>query len=114
MDNQNMDIRLGELEVAVLYSIYHCADDAYGVSVHDTIKECTGDDVAMGSIYLTLDRLKEKRLVRSWWSEPGPGRGGRRKRLYELTGTGKSALRDYDKRFMSLREGWRRALQEAQ
>jgi DNA-binding PadR family transcriptional regulator len=114
MDNIDMEIKLGELEAAVLYSTYHCGDDAYGVSISDTIKERTGDDVAMGAIYATLDRLERKELVRSWWSEPGPGRGGRRKRLFEITGAGKTALRDYDERFLSLRAGWSPALQEAQ
>jgi PadR family transcriptional regulator PadR len=114
MDNQDMDIRLGELEAAVLYSVFHCGDDAYGVSISDTIKERTGDDVAMGSIYATLDRLQKKELVRSWWSEPGSERGGRRKRLFEITGAGKNALREYDERFLGIRKGWNPALQGAQ
>jgi PadR family transcriptional regulator PadR len=105
MYNRHMD-RLGELEAAVLYSIIHCGDDAYGVSIADTIKNRTGTDVAMGAIYATLDRLEQKKLVSSRWSEPGPVRGGRRKRLFEIAGTGKSALDSYDQRFLSLRAGW--------
>lgn len=101
-----MDIKLGELEASVLYSIIHCGDDAYGVSISDTIKDRTGDDVAMGAIYATLDRLEKKDLVSSCWSEPGKERGGRRKRLFEITGAGKNALRHHDERFMSLRAGW--------
>lgn len=108
-----MDIKLGELEASVLYSIYRCGDDAYGVSIHDAIEDRTREDVAMGSIYQTLDRLQKKGLVHSWWSEPGPGRGGRRKRLYEMTGAGKSALHSYDERFLRIREGWLPTLQEA-
>jgi PadR family transcriptional regulator, regulatory protein PadR len=113
MDNQDMDIKLGELEASLLYSIIHCGNDAYGVSINDTLKERTGDDVAMGAIYATLDRLERKGLVRSWWSEPGPGRGGRRKRLFEVTGVGQSALHEYDQRFLNLREGWLPVVQEA-
>src|SRR5580658_324329 len=78
MDNVVMEIKIGELEATVLYSVYHCGDDAYGVPIADTIKERTGADVAMGAIYATLDRLEKKELLRSWWSEPGTERGGRR------------------------------------
>ena len=106
--------RIGALEAAVLYAVYHCGDDAYGVTIADTIKERTGDDVAMGAIYGTLDRLQKKELLRSWWSEPGNERGGRRKRLFKITGAGKSALSDYDKRVLSIREGWSPAVQGAQ
>ena len=101
-----MEIHLGDLEAAVLYSVIHCGNDAYGVSISDTIKERTGDDVAMGAIYATLDRLQRKKLLRSWWSEPGSERGARRKRLFEITGPGRTALRDHDRRIMSIRAGW--------
>ena len=108
-----MDIRLGELEAAVLYSVIHCGDDAYGVSIFDTIKGRTGNDVAMGAIYATLDRLEKKELVRSRWSEPGPARGGRRKKLFEITGGGRQALGEYDARFLRIREGWNPVLEGA-
>lgn len=104
-----MEIKLGELEAGVLYAILRCADDAYGVSVFDDLKTHGYGDVAMGTIYATLDRLECKELVKSWWSEPGPGRGGRRKRMFEVTGAGKAKLRDYDARFMSIRDGWQLA-----
>ena len=107
-----MDIKLGDLEAGVLYSIIHCGEDAYGVSISDTLKERNFGDVAMGAIYATLDRLEKKELVRSWWSEPGSERGGRRKRLFEITGGGRAALRDYDARFMSIRAGWGLSPQE--
>ena len=107
-----MEIRLGDLEAKVLYSVVHCGDDAYGVSISDTIQERTGEQVAMGAIYATLDRLELKGLLRSWWSEPGSERGGRRKRLFEITGAGKEALREYDQRFLRIRAGWSVALQE--
>ena len=100
-----MQIKLGDLEAKVLYSVVHCGDDAYGVSIFDTIKDRTGEDFAMGAIYATLDRLERKNLLRSYWSEPGPDRGGRRKRLFEITGAGKGALRDFDERFERIRSG---------
>jgi len=107
MDTVDMVIKLGDLETKVLYSVIHRRDDAYGVSICDTIKHCTGEDFAMGAIYATLDRLERKKLLRSSWSEPGPDRGGRRKRLYEITAAGKNALRAFDERFQRIRAGLR-------
>jgi DNA-binding PadR family transcriptional regulator len=101
-----MEIKLGELEASILYSVCHCGDDAYGVTIADTIRERTGDNVAMGAIYQTLDRLENKGLLRSSWSEPTKERGGRKKRVFEITGAGRAALRDYDERFLSIRAGW--------
>ena len=103
---------MGDLEAKVLYSVVHCGRDAYGVSISDTILQRTGEDVAMGAIYATLDRLEKKGYVRSWWSEPGAERGGRRKRLFEITGAGENTLREYDDRLQRIRKGWRSALQE--
>jgi PadR family transcriptional regulator, regulatory protein PadR len=110
MDTLNMIIKLGDLEAKVLYAVVRCGDHAYGVSISDTIKNCTGEDFAMGAIYATLDRLARKKLLRSSWSEPGPDRGGRRKRLFEITGAGKSALRAFDARFDRMRAGLHRYL----
>lgn len=106
-----MDIGIGDLEARVLYAVVHCAGDAYGVSIHDTILDRTGDDVAMGAIYGTLDRLQKKGLVQSSWSEPNAQRGGRRKRLFEISKLGIEALREYDERFRRMSSGWEYAPQ---
>ena len=47
---------LGELEARVLYAVVHCEGDAYGITVHDAILECTGQNVGWGGLYATLDR----------------------------------------------------------
>ena len=111
MDNEVTE--MGDLEAKVLYSVVHCAGDAYGVSISETIQDRTGIDVAMGAIYATLDRLQKKGFVCSSWSEPGRERGGRRKRIFEITGAGKLALREYDERFRRMSEGWQPRLEEA-
>jgi PadR family transcriptional regulator PadR len=108
----NIIIYMGDLEAMVLYSVVHCGGDAYGVSIFDTISERTGLSVAMGAIYATLDRLDKKGFVRSWWSDPSPERGGRRKRLFEITASGEIELHNYDERFRRIREGWRPVSQE--
>ena len=102
---------MGSLEASVLYAIVHDTGDAYGVSIADTIHDRTGDDVRMGAIYATLDRLEKKGYLRSWWSQPTSERGGRRKRLFAITGIGERALGEYDQRFRRMSEGWQPALQ---
>lgn len=102
---------MGDLEATVLYAVVHCRDDAYGVSISKIIEERTGTDIAMGAIYATLDRLEKKGYLGSFWSEPKSERGGRRKRLFRITGIGEKRLHEYDERFRRIRKGWQPALQ---
>lgn len=106
-----MNVSVGDLEARVLYAIVHCAGDAYGVSIHKAILSRTSDDIAMGAIYGTLDRLEKKKLVKSSWSEPNAQRGGRRKRLFEISQLGIEALHEYDERFRRMSAGWKHILQ---
>jgi PadR family transcriptional regulator, regulatory protein PadR len=97
---------LGDLEAKILYAVVHCGEDAYGVSIFDTIHERTGQNVAMGAIYATLDRIENKGFVNSRWSRPSPERGGRRKRLFEITAVGEIQLKRYDEQFRQMAQGW--------
>lgn len=98
---------MGSLEASVLYAVARDSGDAYGVSIGETIHELTGEDIAMGAIYATLDRLERKGCLRSCWSEPTAERGGRRKRLFEITGVGERALAEYDQHFRHMSAGWK-------
>jgi DNA-binding PadR family transcriptional regulator len=51
----------------------------------------------MGAVYATLTRLEMKGLLRSMHGEPTPTRGGKRKRLYDVTPAGMRAVRDMKK-----------------
>jgi DNA-binding PadR family transcriptional regulator len=84
---------LGEFEQAVLLAIAHLDDDAYGVSIRREIEGRTGRTVAVGALYTALERLERKAYVTSVLSDPTPMRGGRSKRHFRLTPTGRSALR---------------------
>src|ERR671936_2239148 len=87
-----MSIMLGELEQIVLLAVLRVGRDAYGVPVHDEIERRAGRDLALGTIYKTLERLEEKGFVESYTGEPTPQRGGRRTRCYVVTTAGKRAL----------------------
>src|SRR5689334_17183927 len=57
---------LGPFEQLVLTAVYTLGDDAYGVTIHSKVSELAEKNANLGSIYITLDRLSDKGLVRSW------------------------------------------------
>jgi len=89
----NMDLYLGELEQLILLALARLGDEAYGVTIQRTIRDSTGRDLTLGTVYKTLWRLEQKKFVSYWITDPTPERGGRRKKMYELNPLGKQALR---------------------
>ncbi|HYR88985.1 MAG TPA: helix-turn-helix transcriptional regulator [Terriglobia bacterium] len=86
---------LGEFEQLVLTGVLLLGEHAYGLAMHEKISELAAPrNVRLGAVYMTLDRLKDKGLVRSWMSDPTPERGGRSKRYYQLTARGARALKE--------------------
>ena len=84
---------LGELEEMVLLAVLRLGAEAYGASVLRELDEQAGREVPRGSVYVTLDRLEEKGLVRSRPGQPTAQRGGRAPRLVSVTAAGMAALR---------------------
>lgn len=87
------DPALSELELLVLGAVAGLGEAPYGLIVRQEIAECTGREIAIGSIYRSLAGLERKGLVRSRKGDPTPVRGGRAKRFFTMTGAGKRALR---------------------
>jgi len=86
---------IGQFEQIVLTAVVTLGEKAYGVTVHAAVKELSAPKpVSLGAVYATLDRLEDKKLIRSWLSDPTPERGGRSKRHYQLVPAGERALRD--------------------
>jgi PadR family transcriptional regulator PadR len=98
---------LGELEQQLMLATLRLRDNAYGISIQDTIEERTGHNYSIGSIYAALNRLEEKGFVKSRQGEPTPERGGRRKMYFELTGTGAKALNQSLSALSALSQGLR-------
>ena len=88
------EIRLREFEELVLLSVLVAGSEAYGVSLQQVLAEEAGREVSLGAIYTALERLGRKGLVESELGEPTPMRGGRRKRLYQLTTDGLRQVRE--------------------
>lgn len=85
---------LAELELRVLLGVLHAAEDAVAMRVHEEIETRTRRKTSLGSIYITLDRLEKKGLLRSRLGEPTAARGGRARRYYALTAPGMRTLRE--------------------
>jgi DNA-binding PadR family transcriptional regulator len=83
---------LNHVEVLTLVAIARLAEAAYGVTIREEIGRSAGRDVSMAAVYAALDRLEGHGLTRAWLSEPRPERGGRARRHYQLTATGRAAL----------------------
>jgi PadR family transcriptional regulator PadR len=96
---------LGEFEQLVLLALARLGDDAYGVTIRDTLRERAGRDVSFGAIYSTLRRLEAKGLVRSTLGDPEPVRGGRAKKYMTILPPGREALREAQRAFRRMAEG---------
>jgi PadR family transcriptional regulator, regulatory protein PadR len=83
---------LGEFEQLVLLGLLRLGPEAYGAAVSLEIEQQTGRAVSVSAVHTTLDRLEDKRLIRSRLGEPTPQRGGKRKRHYEVQPAGVRAL----------------------
>jgi len=94
----------GEFEQVVLLAILRLKDNAYGVTIRQQIRECTGRNPAPGALYNTLDRLEEKSMVRSRMGDPNPQRGGRAKRLFTATPRGIEAVAHAQRGYQKLME----------
>ena len=82
---------LGGFELLVLLALIKLGEDAYGVTVAREIEASSGRGVAVGSLYLTLKRLEQKKLVASRRGEPTAERGGRAKTHFRVTAKGVKA-----------------------
>jgi len=67
-------------------------NDAYGVTVQQTIEASASRRVTLGAVYSALERLERKQLVRSRMGGGEAKQGGRRKRLFRLTSLGIDTL----------------------
>jgi PadR family transcriptional regulator PadR len=94
---------LGNLELMVMLVLIRLDDDAYGVPISRELAKRIGHEVALGSVYATLERLQGKGLVTSIMGQPTQERGGRAKRYFRLTQKG---LREVRKTQVALTRLW--------
>lgn len=83
---------LGEFEEIVLLTIASLMTEAYSVNIVDEIASVTGRKTKLGVVHSVLNRLEDKGFITSELGEPTKERGGRRKRFFQVSHTGKVAL----------------------
>jgi DNA-binding PadR family transcriptional regulator len=84
---------LGGFEQVVLLAVLRLGDAAYAPAILEEILERTGKPASPGSMYVTLDRLETKGLLRSRLADAGAERGGRQRRYVSVTALGLRELR---------------------
>jgi PadR family transcriptional regulator, regulatory protein PadR len=83
---------VGEFECLVLLALVRLGNGAYGAAILREIRDRTGRDVSVGTVYMTLGRLEEKRMIVSYAGHPSPHRGGRRRKHYLIDTLGQQGL----------------------
>ncbi len=79
-------------EEFVMLAIWKLQENAYTLPIRKQVSESTGYEWSLSSIYTPLDRLTKKHLLTSYLTAPVRERGGRPKRIYQLTPLGRKAL----------------------
>ncbi len=87
-----MDRILTRAEEFLLLAVLKLGDNAHPVSIFDEIGKATGSSWTLGAIYFPLQRLEDKGLLTSFLGKPTPERGGKGRRYYRVTDSGRDAL----------------------
>jgi len=88
---------LSRKEEMLMLIIWKLGDNAYGVPIRDEVIRVSKKYWSIGAIYDVLDRLTRDGYVSRYMGESMKERGGRRKRLYEITKEGYKALQELNK-----------------
>jgi PadR family transcriptional regulator, regulatory protein PadR len=86
---------LGEFEYLLLTAAACLGDEAYGASIRRQIETAAERHCSIGALYITLDRMESKGLIKTWMGEATPQRGGRAKRMVRVTPRGVRAATSF-------------------
>ena len=89
--------RIGAFEELVLLAVGRLAGEGYGITIQAALERETADAISLGAVYATLERLERKGYVRSRVGAATAERGGRRKRLFQVTADGVAAVRGMER-----------------
>lgn len=96
---------LGELEQLILLAALRLGDEAYAVSIGEELRSQAGVETPRGAIYVTLERLERKGMLRSRFGDPTPERGGKAKRYFQVTSSALPLLRSSQAALLNLWDG---------
>jgi DNA-binding PadR family transcriptional regulator len=96
---------LGDFELTVLLAVLRLDQEAYGAAILREIEQQTGRSVPGGALYITLDRMEAKGLIRSRLGDAGANRGGRPRRYVTVTNRGFAAVRASRAALLNMMDG---------
>ncbi|OGU57484.1 MAG: hypothetical protein A2V66_12400 [Ignavibacteria bacterium RBG_13_36_8] len=96
---------LSSVDEILLLAVFSLSDNAYGVTIRKKLAEVTGQEWTLGAVYEPLYRLESKGYLRSFMSEPTADRGGRSKRMFQITKEGTEVLQEQHKMRTELGDG---------
>ena len=77
----------------LLLAVLKLKDNAYGVTIVREVEKRTGKKLKLGGLWVSMDILAKKGLVKKTMGDPTPKRGGRSKIYYTLTPAGFKAIK---------------------
>ncbi len=89
--------RLTLQEEYILLAVFQLGDNAYLMTLREYLREKTGKNYSIGSIYVPLDRLWKMGYLDTKIGKPSPKVGGRSIKYYHITEKGKSLLAESKK-----------------
>jgi PadR family transcriptional regulator PadR len=84
--------QIGELEELVLLTVGSIYEQAYAVMILKVIKEHTGRNIDVTAIHSVLRRLENKGFLTSSMGGATQERGGRRKKFFVLSQSGRQTI----------------------
>jgi DNA-binding PadR family transcriptional regulator len=83
---------IGEFEELVLLTVAALHDEAYGVSIQESLAGKLSRNINISAVHVALKRMEDKGFVKSRFGGITEDRGGRRKKYYVITALGKRIL----------------------
>jgi len=96
---------LGEFEHQVLLGVLRQGGRSYSAPIVMELEAATGRSVSPAAVFVALRRLEQRGYVRSTKREARVGEGGRGRRTFELTPSGRSKLKESRRTFEKLWSG---------
>ncbi|MEQ8244447.1 helix-turn-helix transcriptional regulator [Fulvivirga sp.] len=93
---------LGEFEELMLTMVGILKEEAYGNAIVKEVQDQLDRSLNLSAVHVTLYRLEDKGLVKSFMGGATQERGGRRKRYFELTSAGISVLQSLQEQRLKL------------
>ncbi len=84
---------LGEFEELILLTVAATGNEAYAVTIKDEAERMSGRAINISAVHSSLYRLEDKGFLTSSFGGATQKRGGKKKRIFQVTNAGFEALK---------------------